>query len=244
MSVSEATRVGGRPVTMNAETVAVVLPVLATALGVAGLLFLSDREMEGWEHHLLMIIGMTLAMMSPFAIPLCRAVARATLWWHADVAVVVALLVFVTVWTLTGGVLHLAVGALSLIITPTVTIVVLALCCAAIQIGRRRARLLNACQFTRPLRPGRHVRVPAQWAGLAAARCVRVCALPMALTAVQPGLAGFAVVAALLWVERIAHRPQLRVWLAIGYLGLGAALVATQSTTELMPATGHHSGHH
>jgi hypothetical protein len=238
MNVSEA-RIADVGRAVNAEMIAVVLPLFATGLGLIGLV-LANGEMNGIAHHLLMIIGMTLAMMSAFAIPVCRAVARGTLWWHANAAVVVALLSFLSVWILAAAVLHLGVGALGTLIGPVAIAAVITICCASSQIGRPRARRLAACQLTRPLRPGQHVRAAAQWAGLAGARCVRVCALPMALTAAQPTLAILASVTALLWIERVAHRPPLRLWLAVGYLGTGALVVIT-TNSGLMPAAGHHS---
>jgi hypothetical protein len=240
MNVSEA-RIANVGWTVTAETIAVVLPLFATGLGVIGLV-LANGEMNGIAHHLLMIIGMTLAMMSAFAIPMCRAVARGTLWWHANAAVVVALLTFLFAWILAAAVLHLGIATLGTLIGPVAIAAVITLCCASSQIGRPRAQQLAACQLTRPLRPGQHIRGAAQWAGIAGARCVRVCALPMALSAVQPTLAILASVTALLWIERVAHRPPLRLWLAVGYLGLGALVVITTGLA-LMPATAHHAGH-
>jgi hypothetical protein len=239
MYVSQA-RVANVTSSVSAETMAVVLPLCATVLGL-GCIIMSS-EMSHMAHHLLMIIGMTLAMMSGFAIPMCRAVARGTLWWHANLAVVVAVITFLSVWILAAAVLHLGVSALGTLIGSIAIASVITLCCASSQIGRSRARLLAACELTRPLRPDRHIRAAAQWAGLAGARCVRVCALPMALTAVQPTLASLASVTALLWIERVAHRPPLRLCLAVGYLGLGA-FVVIMNGLGLMPATVHHLGH-
>jgi hypothetical protein len=240
VSISEAPHVSRLFSAISAETLAVLLPLFLTGVGVAALTFSSQTY--GMAHHLLMIIGMTLAMMSAFAIPLCRAVAGATLWWHAPTTVVVALLAFLAVWMFAASFLHLAVGVLATLVSPPLAALMIMVCCAASQIGSRRAVLLASCQLTRPVRPGYHVRGAAVWAGLAAGRCVRVCALPMALTAVAPSMASLVLVTAMLWFERVAHRPQLRLWLALGYLGIGTLLMIMSGTT-LMPPTGHHSGH-
>lgn len=237
MSLSSALRPPGLiSARLSGETVAVVLPLLLAGLGVAGLV-VAD-QITGHLGHLLMIIGMTWAMMSPFAIPLAQAVARATLWWHAAVAAIVAVSVYLGVWALAGAAMHGTAEVLEVLVPPGGVIALIGLGCVAAQVGRRRLILLASCQITRPIRPGDHVRGAAHWAGLASARCLRVCAAPMMLTAVQPSLIGFGAVAALLWVERFAGRPALRVPLALGYLALTIILVLGTA------AGGHPAGPH
>ena len=242
MSIAEAgweRRLGARP---SAETLAIALPLAAAAVGIAGLLAV-DGQSYGHIGHLVMIVGMTLAMMSPLAIPLGRAVAGSTLWWQARAAVLVALTLFLGLWGLAAAAMHLVAEVLGLVMTQTGAIALLAVGCIAVQIGRGRLRLLVACRVTQPIYPNRHLRSAAHWAGLASGRCMRVCATPMMLSAVQPSLACFAAVAVLLWVERFAARPALRVPLALGYLGIAVALVLTSWPVDsAMP--GGHLGQH
>lgn len=232
---------GGRLAWLSGDTVALALPLIATVCGVVGLIAVADHA-HGHVQHLIMIISMTLAMMSPFAIPLGRAVAGATLWWHAPTAVLAALLVFLGVWCMAAAGMHLIGEVLGLLITPVGAIALLTAWCFATQIGRGRLRVL-ACQVTQPIHSDRHIRGATSWAGLATARCMRACAAPMTLTAVQPSLTGFAAVAILLWVERFAARPQLRLPLAVAYLGIGVSMVLGMWHSGGW-AAGDHPGHH
>jgi hypothetical protein len=229
----------GRPRALSGEAVAIALPLIATALGLASLIAVPDHG-PSQAGSILMIIGMTLAMMSPFAVPLGRAVARATLWWHAPAAVVVALLVFLGIWSLAAAGMHLIGEALAVMITPAGAIALLATGCIGAQIGHRRQRLIAACQVTQPIYQDQHVRGAARWSGLAAARCIRACAVPMTLAAVKPSLAGFTAVAVLLWAERFTGRPQLRLPLALGYLTIGLAMLAAMGLVEPSGHLGHH----
>ena len=238
MIIVQAGRVGRRRA-LSGEAVAVALPLAAAALGMASLLAVPHHA-PSQAGQILMIIGMTLAMMSPFAVPLGRAVARATLWWHAPAAVAVALLVFLGIWSLAAAGMHLIGETLARVITPAGAIALLAMGCIGAQIGHRRLRLIAACQVTQPIYQDQHVRGAARWSGLAAARCIRACAVPMTLTAVQPSLAGFIAVATLLWVERFAGRPQLRLPLALGYLIIGVAMLAAMVLVEPSGPLGHH----
>jgi hypothetical protein len=115
-------------------------------------------------------------------------------------------------------------------------------CCVAGQIGHGRQRLLLTCRVTRPFYQDQHVRGSLQWGCAAAVRCVRACACPMILTAVQPSLAGFTAVAVLLWTERFAGR-QLRLPLALGYLGIGAAMLFTMGPAGLATLFAHLQHH-
>jgi hypothetical protein len=238
MIIVQAGRVGRRRA-LSGEAVAVALPLAAAALGMASLLAVPE-DAPSQAGRILMIIGMTLAMMSPFAVPLGRAVARATLWWHAPAAVAVALLVFLGIWSVAAAGMHLIGEALAVVITPAGAIAVLATGCIGAQIGHRRLRLLAACQVTQPIYQDQHVRGAARWSGRAAARCIRACAVPMTLTAVQPSLPGFIAVATLLWVERFAGRPQLRLPLALGYLTIGVATLVAMGVVQPSGPLGHH----
>ena len=229
----------GRRRALSGEAVAIALPLVAAALGMATLVAVPHhppRQGGG----ILMIIGMTLTMMSPFAVPLGRAVGRATLWWHAPAAVAVAMLAFLGIWVLATAGMHLIGEALALMITPAGAIALLTTGCIAAQIGHRRLRLISACQVTQPIYRDQHVRGAARWSGLAAARCIRACAVPMTLAAVQPSLAGFAAVAVLLWVERFAGRPQFRLPLALGYLTIGVTMLAGMGLVTPGEPFGHH----
>jgi hypothetical protein len=242
MSVSEAGRIGRPLPWLSGDALAVTLPLIATVSGMVGLLAVGDHA-HGHVRHLTMIISMTLAMMSPFAIPLGRAVSRATLWWHAPAAVLVALLVFFGLWSMAAAGMHFMGDVLGLLITPAGAIALLTAWCVGSQIGRGRLRMLAACQVTQPIHSGQHIRGAAHWAGLASARCLQACAAPMTLTAVQPSLAGFAAVAILLWVERFAGRQHLRLPLALAYLGIGVAMVLAVWHRGLAPGW-HPSDHH
>jgi hypothetical protein len=242
VSVSEASRLGRRLAWFSGDTVALALPLITTACGVVGLLIIGDQP-RGHVQHLIMIISMALAMMSPFAIPLGRAIARATLWWHAPAAVLVALLVFLGLWCIAAAGMHLIGEILGLLITPVGAVAVITAWCVATQLGRGRRRVLATCSVTQPIHSDRHIPGATRWAGLATARCIRACAAPMTLTAVQPSLAGFAAVAILLWVERFANRPQFRLPLALAYLGIGIAMVLGMVHSGGW-ALGGHPGHH
>jgi hypothetical protein len=224
----------------DADTVAVALP-LAAGLGGALVLVLGLRSAAP-VGQLAMVVAMTLAMMSPYAVPLARAVARATLWWQATQAVVVAVVTFFGLWCVASAVLHLAGTAMSLTVGSRAALALLALVCAIVVQRRGRTALLQACAVTRPVRPAHPARDAGRWAALAGGRCVRVCAAPMTLMAIEPSLAGFAGVTTLLWIERFTGRPALRYVLAAGYLAIGAALIATArsvSTPIVMPLHTH-----
>src|SRR5215210_6719141 len=113
MSVASAIRTPGFAGRVNGEVVAQGVLVVLAGLGVGGLLV--AEQLTGHLHHLVMIIGMTWAMMSPFAIPLARAVARATLWWHAATAAIVAVSVYLGLWSLAGVAMHGAAEMLELL---------------------------------------------------------------------------------------------------------------------------------
>ena len=229
----------GRRRTLSGDAVAVALPLIAAVFGMAALVAVPDHA-PSQAGRILMIIGMTLVMMSPFAVPLARAVGRATLWWHAPAAVAVALLVFLGTWSLAAAGMHLVGETLALAITPAGAMALLATCCIVSQIGHGRLRLIAACQVTQPIYQDQHVRGAARWSGLAATRCIRACAVPMTLAAVQPSLAGITAVAVLLWVERFAGRPQLRLPLALGYLTIGVAALAVMGLVQPSRHLGHH----
>ena len=120
---------------------------------------------------------------------------------------------------------------LAMVVTPSGAIAVLAILTAGAQLRWRRLTLLNACQRTRPIRAGHELRGGAAWGAVAAARCVRVCAAPMTLMAVEPTLLSFVAITALVWWERFStRRLGLRVPLALGYLLVGAGmLIGVQS---------------
>jgi hypothetical protein len=177
-------------------------------------------------HHLLMIIGTTLIMMSPFVFPLLRTVARTTLWWEAAAAVAAAWAGFLGIWCVAAAGMHLAGELIALLLTSRGAVAALTVICVATQLSRRHAALLSACQLTRPMRPGRPVAGGLMWGAVGVSRCIRVCAGPMTLMALSPALGGAAAITALLWWERFSeHRVELRIPLALGYLVVGAGIL-------------------
>jgi hypothetical protein len=177
-------------------------------------------------HHLLMIVGLTLIMMSPFVFPLLATVARTTLWWEATPAVAAAWAGFLGIWCVAAAGMHLAGELMALLLTSRGAVAALTVTCVAAQLSRRHAALLGACALTRPMRPGRPVAGGLSWGAVAVSRCIRVCAAPMTLMALSPGLGGAAAITALLWWERFSERRlQFRIPLALGYLAVGAALL-------------------
>jgi Predicted metal-binding integral membrane protein (DUF2182) len=218
--------------TVNGDQVAVALPLVVAAVGIAGLFVLDGVHPGGHLHpgghvrHVEMALAMTLAMMSPMAVPLCRVVARATLWWQAPRTVLVALAAYLCVWCLASMVLHIG----SALVMPGLTILGATVCltswCVALQILPGRARVLAACAVTRPVRPGRGMRDATGWGVRAAGRCVTSCLVPMALTAVHPTPAAVGGVGALLLVERFSE-PLPRGTLVVPYIALGAVLISS-----------------
>jgi len=188
-------------------------------------------EVPSHLHHVTMIAGMVLVMMSPFAVPLCSAVARAALWRRAVGAMFATWAAFMGLWVIAAGGMHVAGEFLAMVVTPSGAIAVLAILTAGAQLRWRRLTLLNACQRTRPIRAGHELRGGAAWGAVAAARCVRVCAAPMTLMAVEPTLLSFVAITALVWWERFStRRLGLRAPLALGYLLIGAGmLIGVQS---------------
>lgn len=242
MTVREAERIPSRRLALAGagDVLAVALPLATMTLGVA-ILFVTGSHLGLYPehdtapddvsehlHHVSAVVGMTLAMMSPFALPLGRAVSRATVWWEAPRAVAVAVLVFVGVWCVAAAGLHVVGELLSVALTPVGALAVLSVLCALGQIGRRRTALLDGCQLTQPVLPGTPERGAASWGLLAVGRCVRVCAVPMTVMALAPGLVSLVGVTALLWTERFGPRPRRAGLLAAGYLLLAAVLVWTE----------------
>jgi hypothetical protein len=185
------------------------------------------------EHaqHVVMIIGTTLIMMSPFTFPLLRTVARTTLWNEAALGVAAAWSGFIGIWCLAGIAMHVVGELLAVSLTEVGAIAVLTVICVGAQLSRRRAALLNACQGTRPMRPGRPGRGGFAWGAAGARRCIPACAAPMTLMALSPALTVAAVIAPLLWWERFStRRGKLRLPLALGYLLIGAGMLAAGPT--------------
>lgn len=223
--------------TVTGDQVAVALPLTVAAVGIAGVFVLghvhpgADIHPGGHVHpggharHLEMALAMTLAMMSPMAVPLCRVTARATLWWQAPRTVLAALAAYLSVWCLASTVLHLGSELVMPVLTTLEATVCLTLWCVALQILPGRQQVLAACAVTRPVRPDHPMPDAAGWGVRAAGRCVTSCLVPMALTAVHPTPAAVVGVGALLLVERFFELP--RAALVVPYLALGAALTSS-----------------
>lgn len=224
--------------TVTGDQVAFALPLTLAAVGIAGVLVLDHShpgsliqpgsviQPGGHVHHVAMALAMTLAMMSPMAVPLCRVIARATLWWKAPRTVLVALAAYLSVWCLASAVLHIGSELVMPGLTTLGATVCLTLWCVALQILPGRARVLAACAVTRPVRPDRVVRDASGWGVRAAGRCVTSCLVPMALTAVHPTPAAVGGVGALLLVERFSE-PLPRGALVVPYIVLGAVLISS-----------------
>ena len=195
------------------------LPVAATCIGWLSMLVLSHGEGRGHLHHLLVVTAMSVAMMSPLAIPLCVTAARSSLWSTATRCVVVGFAAFVGAWIATGAVLHLLTEVAIAIATPGAVVFVLAAWCAIDVMSRRRAARLTACAVTRPLFPRSSTVRVADLGVVAASRCMATCWAPMALAVAQPGLA--VPVSGVIVLERlITPRPR---WSMVIAYGLGAA---------------------
>jgi len=205
-----------------------LLLVLAAAVDTGGAHVHTATAHVHTDHaeHLLVIIGTTLIMMSPFAFPLARTVGRTTLWTEAAEALAAAWVAFIGIWCAAAIAMHLAGEVLALSLTNQGAIVVLTGLCVVAQLTRRRAALLRACQRTRPMRPGRALNGGLWWGADGACRCMRVCAAPMMLMALTPTVAAGAAITALLWWERFSDRArELRIPLALGYLVIAGAVL-------------------
>jgi hypothetical protein len=180
----------------------------------------------GHAHHVVLIIGTTLIMMSPFVFPLLRTVARSTMWTEAAVAVAAAWSGFIGLWCVAAIAMHVIGEMVGIAVTPRGAIALLTVACVVAQVSRRRAWMLNGCGLTRPMRPGQPVRGGFTWGAMGAVRCVQVCAAPMTLMALSPALASAAAITALLWWERFSQRrSELRIVLALGYAVIGAVML-------------------
>ncbi|MHC9297119.1 hypothetical protein ACRCUN_32050 [Mycobacterium sp. LTG2003] len=217
------------------------LPLWCCAAGVlTGVLLVAAVQAEtGGSHgaaghthadhfsHVLMIVGTTLIMMSPFAFPLLHTVARTTLWTEAALAISAAWAAFIGIWCVVAVGMHLAGEVVTVTMTPVGAVVVLTGVCVATQLSRGRALRLTACRRTRPMRPGRPVGGGLRWGADACYRCMRLCAVPMTLMALSPALTASALITGLLWWERFSVRGRdIRVPLAAGYLAVGVAMLA------------------
>jgi hypothetical protein len=177
-------------------------------------------------HHVVLIIGTTLIMMSPFVFPLLRTVARSTLWTEAAAAVAAAWSGFIGFWCVAAIVMHVIGEMVGIALTSRGAVVLLTFACVAGQLSRRRARMLNACGLTRPTRPGQPGLGGFTWGATGAVRCVQVCAAPMTLMALSPALGSAAAITGLLWWERFSpRRAELRTVLALGYALIGALML-------------------
>jgi len=225
---------------------------LAVVAAGAGVAMLAATGLPVWPtvHHghgvldaVLVGAGMALAMMAPLAIPMCGTVARASLWWRRRPNVVVALAAFLGVWIVTAVGLHVLVAWLAL--PPLLAVAVAsiaAVLCAARQFDRRHDRRIARCHRTRPLRPRRAQRDAARWGLDASAQCLRVCALPMLVTALVAGWAVVVAVTAVLCFER-HYYPRPRQAIARAYVTVAVAAAALVALTSAMDGVSHDHTH-
>jgi hypothetical protein len=191
---------------------------LVLATGHAGV-----GRVPGHPGHALMAGAMVLAMMSPMAIGLCLASARASLWWQAASNSATALGSFLVLWWLTAVALHASADLLAAACGAGVLCAAASAWCVAGQIGHGRDRALARCDVGSPIRPEHRLGDAAAWGVVAARRCVRTCVAPMALTALHPSLPVISIVTLLLLGERL-RQPRPRYLLGAAYAGLGAVL--------------------
>jgi hypothetical protein len=184
-------------------------------------------------HHVAAISAMTLAMMSPLAIPLVRTVSSTSTWWRVRRAVLLAFAAFALTWMSIGLALHVVVEALSEPAGRPARVAGAALVAfALLQLHPRRKLQVLRCGRPRALRArGWTAEVDCLHLGAdTAARCGQVCGLPMlAMVAVPSSLVLMAGLTAASLVERVWGRrwpavvaPALA--LASGAVGIGLLL--------------------
>jgi hypothetical protein len=176
--------------------------------------------------HAIAIVGLTLFMMSPLAYPLLRNVADTTMRNKAVPAVVAAWAGFIGLWCVAAVAMHVTGELLAFALSPTGAIALLTVITVVAQLSPRRAAHLSACALSRPVASGSAVGGGMKCGVIGCFRCITVCASPMTLMALSPGLAAALVVAVLLWCERFGERRmELRLALLLGYLVLAACML-------------------
>jgi hypothetical protein len=183
---------------------------------------LSRDAGTGHVHHLLMTSSMSVAMMSPLAIPVCVSAGRSSLWCTSSRCIAAAYGAFIGAWIAAGAVLHVVTEVAVRIAPAEAVAVVLATWCALDVMSRRRSVRLSACAVSRPLFPGSAGVRAVDLGAVAASRCVSTCWAPMALAVAQPTLG--VPVAVVIVSERVLA-PRNRWSIAVAFCAMTAWIV-------------------
>lgn len=171
---------------------------------------------------------MTIAMTGLLAVPGVRTAVFTSPWWRRRRAVALFVAGFVLPWTaVVVGLSELGVVLSGVVAPPAVSGALLALCALA-QLHPRRS--LRVAECDRPMRiraSGSSADLDcARFGVVSAARCVRLCALPMlAMLSAPASLWLMAALAALPLGERVSRR-RWPVLTAVSYAALAVAVLA------------------
>jgi hypothetical protein len=173
---------------------------------------------------------MVVAMTAPFALPGARSVVFASLWWLGRRAVVCYTGAFLAGWLAIGTGLAVTAIVLTWAIPADSVASLLLLAAAVAQADPDRRRWLADCH--RPprirVRPRDALRDWVRGGVVDAARCARLCVLPMlAMLALPIGIPFMVALSVLALGERISDGRR-RVAVGIGYLLLALALAAVR----------------
>jgi predicted metal-binding membrane protein len=200
-----------------------LVPLVGTVCGWAAVVAVALLHTSGHTHHLLGIAAMSVAMMSPLAIPVCQVTARRTIWQMTNRCVLVTYVAFVGVWVAAGAALHVLAEATMVVVPERVLVVLLATWCGVDAMTRRRSVRIAACSVARPAVPGAPLLGAVELGASAGRACVGTCAAVMALSVVEPSLMVPASVVVL--VERVVQPPpRACIALAFGAVAITALL--------------------
>ena len=209
------------------------LPIAASAAGWAAFVAVHSSIRTGFaaaarhSAHLAMTVAMTTAMMSPFAITLCLAAQRASLWRHANTNAITAFAAFLGLWVTIGLGLHAAAETVSMAASQEGVAAAMAVWCSGGQLRRGRDAKLRFCHRSALIRPAHRHRDAVLFGFETSMRCVFTCLPAMAVMALSPSLLIAVTVSALLLAERVAtSRPRLMLAAAYGVLAAGLGLHA------------------
>jgi hypothetical protein len=175
---------------------------------------------------------MVIAMTAPFAVPGVRTAVFTSLWRLARRVAACYTGAFLVAWSAIAAGLALAGAALTWAIPAGSAGCLLLVAAALAQADPERRRLLAGCARPARIRPRTALPDAIRSGALDAARCARLCALPMLAMLVLP--AGIALMVALTGLALAERIFEGRRWgaVAAGYLSLPLAL-------DLTPAAGH-----
>jgi hypothetical protein len=168
---------------------------------------------------------MTIATMGLLAVPVVRTAAASTLWWRSGRAAAVAFVVFLGAWIAVAATLHAVAGRMVSSEHARMVTAGLLVVSALLQLHPRRIALVKRCGLARRIRPfGWPVTTDCASLGLVAAgRCARLCAVPMAAMLTAPASLGLmAGIAAATLADRVCGGRRAPA-MAAGYAVLAAA---------------------